>query len=41
MTFSAGEAIHQRIAGLSRTECATLVEHVLKEISECLERGEK
>jgi integration host factor subunit alpha len=35
------EAIHQKINGLSRTECAALVEHVLKEISGCLERGEK
>jgi len=26
------EAIHQKIGGLSRTECAALVEHVLKEI---------
>jgi integration host factor subunit alpha len=34
------EAIRQKIGGLSRTECATLVEHVLKEISDCLERGE-
>jgi integration host factor subunit alpha len=34
------EAIHQKINGLSRTECAALVEHVLKEISDCLERGE-
>jgi integration host factor subunit alpha len=32
------QAIHQKI-GLSRTECATLVEHVLKEIYS-LERGE-
>jgi integration host factor subunit alpha len=34
------EAIHQKIGGLSRTECAALVEHALKEISDCLERGE-
>jgi integration host factor subunit alpha len=34
------EAIRQKIGGLSRTECAALVEHVLKEISDCLERGE-
>ena len=27
--------------GLTRTECATLVELVLKEITDCLERGEK
>jgi integration host factor subunit alpha len=33
------EAIHQKI-GLSQTECATLVELVLKEIKDCLERGE-
>ena len=26
--------------GLSRTDCATLVELVLKEITDCLERGE-
>ena len=26
--------------GLTRTECATLVELVLKEITDCLERGE-
>jgi integration host factor subunit alpha len=35
------EAIHQKIGSLSRTECAALVDHVLKEISDCLERGEK
>ena len=34
------EAIHRKIGGLSRTECAALVEHVLKEITACLERGE-
>jgi integration host factor subunit alpha len=34
------EAIHQKI-GLSRTECAALVERVLKEIKDCLERGEQ
>jgi integration host factor subunit alpha len=33
------QAIHQKI-GLSQTECATLVELVLKEIKDCLERGE-
>jgi integration host factor subunit alpha len=33
------KAIYRKI-GLSRTECAALVEHVLKEISDCLERGE-
>src|SRR6516165_12022636 len=33
------EAVYQQV-GLSRTESATLVELVLKEISECLERGE-
>jgi integration host factor subunit alpha len=33
------QAIHRRI-GLSRTECATLVDLVLKEITVCLERGE-
>jgi integration host factor subunit alpha len=32
-------AIYQRI-GLSRIECAALVDYVLKEISDCLERGE-
>jgi integration host factor subunit alpha len=35
------EAILQKIGGLSRDECATLVELVLKEIKDCLERGEK
>src|SRR6187397_1470165 len=35
------EAIHQKIGRLSRTECAALVDQVLKEISDCLERGEK
>jgi integration host factor subunit alpha len=34
------EAIRRKIGGLSRIECAALVEHVLKEISDCLERGE-
>jgi len=34
------EAIYQKTGHLSRTECAALVEHVLKEISDCLERGE-
>jgi integration host factor subunit alpha len=33
------EAIYQKI-GLSRTQSAKFVEHVLKEITECLERGE-
>src|SRR4026207_739200 len=33
------EAVYQK-GGLSRTESATLVEMVLKEISDCLERGE-
>jgi len=33
------EAVYQKI-GLSRTESATLVELVLKEITDCLERGE-
>ena len=33
------QAIYQKI-GLSRTECTTLVELVLKEITDCLERGE-
>ena len=33
------EAVYQRV-GLSRTESATLVELVLKEIIDCLERGE-
>ena len=33
------EAVYQKV-GLSRTESATLVELVLKEISDCLERGE-
>jgi integration host factor subunit alpha len=33
------QAIRQKI-GLSQTECATLVELVLKEIKDCLERGE-
>jgi integration host factor subunit alpha len=34
------EAIRQKVGSLSRAECATLVDHVLKEISDCLERGE-
>src|SRR5438046_9085367 len=33
------EAVYQKV-GLSRTESAMLVELVLKEITECLERGE-
>ncbi len=33
------EAVYQRV-GLSRTESASLVEAVLKEITSCLERGE-
>jgi integration host factor subunit alpha len=33
------EAVYQRV-GLSRTESATLVELVVKEITDCLERGE-
>ena len=33
------EAVHQKV-GLSRSESATLVEKVLKEITDCLERGE-
>jgi integration host factor subunit alpha len=33
------EAVYQKV-GLSRTESATLVELVLKEISDCLERGD-
>lgn len=33
------EAVYQRL-GLSRAESAQLVEQVLREISECLERGE-
>ena len=33
------EAVYQKV-GLSRTESATLVEQVLKEITDCLERGE-
>ena len=33
------EAVYQKV-GLSRTESATLVELVLKEITECLEGGE-
>jgi integration host factor subunit alpha len=33
------EAVYQRV-GLSRAESATLVELVLKEITDCLERGE-
>ena len=33
------EAVYQRV-GLSRAESATLVELVLKEIADCLERGE-
>jgi len=34
------EAVYKKI-GVTRTECATLVELVLKEITDCLERGEK
>ena len=33
------EAVYQKV-GLSRTELAALVELVLKEITDCLERGE-
>jgi integration host factor subunit alpha len=33
------EAVYQKV-GLSRTESATFVELVLKEITDCLERGE-
>jgi len=33
------QAVYQKV-GLLRTECATLVELVLKEIMDCLERGE-
>src|SRR6201985_2805921 len=33
------EAVYQKV-GLSRTESATLVELILKEITDCLERGE-
>jgi integration host factor subunit alpha len=33
------DAVYQKV-GLSRTESATLVELVLKEITDCLERGE-
>ena len=33
------EAVNQKV-GLSRTESATLVELILKEITDCLERGE-
>ena len=33
------EAVYQKV-GLSRTESAALVEMVLKEITDCLERGE-
>jgi integration host factor subunit alpha len=33
------EAVYKK-AGLTRTECASLVELVLKEITDCLERGE-
>ena len=33
------QAVYERV-GLSRTECATLLELVLKEIIDCLERGE-
>jgi integration host factor subunit alpha len=33
------ESVYQKV-GLSRTESAGLVEMVLKEISDCLERGE-
>jgi integration host factor subunit alpha len=33
------EAVYQKV-GLSRTECAALVELVLNEITECLQRGE-
>jgi hypothetical protein len=33
------EAVYQKV-GLSRTECAAFVELVLKEITDCIERGE-
>src|SRR5262245_60719562 len=34
------EAVYRRV-GLSRTESAAFVDRVLKEITDCLERGEK
>jgi integration host factor subunit alpha len=37
--FELCNAVHQKV-GLSRTESAVLVELVLKEITDCLERGE-
>ena len=33
------EAVYQKV-GLARTKCAALVELVLKEITDCIERGE-
>ncbi len=33
------QAVYEKV-GLSRTECAALLELVLKEITDCLERGE-
>src|SRR3569833_2699079 len=33
------EAVYQKV-GLSRTESSAFVEHVLKEITDCLEKGE-
>ena len=33
------EAVYRKV-GLSRTECAAFVELVLKEITDCIERGE-
>jgi len=33
------EAVHQKV-GLSRRECASLVDLVLREVTDCLERGE-
>ena len=38
--FELCEAVYQKVGRLSRTDSSALVELVLKEITECLERGE-
>src|ERR1700722_3879520 len=39
--FELCEAVYQKVGRLSRTDSSALVELVLKEITECLERGER
>jgi integration host factor subunit alpha len=38
--FELCEAVYQKVGRLSRTDSSALVELVLKEITECLEKGE-